>query len=132
MEPKPQQWRQSASSWLTLFSTTGTLICCALPILLVTLGLGAAFAALTQALPFLVTLALHKHWVFAASGLMLALSAWLLYRRGRVCPSDPELGRLCERTQRWNRRVFIISVMIWCIGAFTAYLALPIRIWLDS
>ncbi|MBA1443709.1 MAG: hypothetical protein M3H12_06285 [Chromatiales bacterium] len=118
-------------TWLTLFVTTGTLVCCALPILLVTLGLGATVAALTSALPFLITLSQHKAWVFALSGLMLGLSGWLLYRSGRSCPSDPQLGELCNKTQIWNRRIYWSSVTIWGIGFVAAYLALPLRIWLD-
>ena len=123
-------FRQNTISWLTLFTSTGTLICCALPILFVMLGLGATVAAVTSTVPFLVTLALHKSWVFAGSGLMLAVSGWLLYRPGRTCPSDPELGRLCDRAQRWNRRIHGVSAAIWGVGFFAAYLALPIRIWL--
>ncbi|HXG29105.1 MAG TPA: hypothetical protein VNJ47_09710 [Nevskiales bacterium] len=130
MKTNPSPLPQSVVSWLTLFTSTGTLICCALPILFVTLGLGAAVAAVTSAVPFLGTLALHKAWVFAGSGLMLLVSGWLLYRPGRTCPSDPELGRLCERAQRWNRRIHGVSAALWGIGFFAAYLALPIRIWL--
>ncbi len=123
---------ESGITWLTLFTTTGTLVCCALPILLVTLGLGAAVASLTSSFPFLVTLSQHKSWVFAFSGLMLALSGWLLYRPGRHCPTDPRLGELCSRSQRWNRRIYWVSVAIWGVGFTAAYLALPIRIWLES
>ncbi|MBB4518571.1 hypothetical protein [Paraburkholderia fungorum] len=90
MKTEPSPLRQSAVSWLTLFTSAGTLICCALPILFVMLGLGAAVAAVTSAAPFLVTLALHKRSVFADSGLMLLISGWLMYRAGRACPSDPE------------------------------------------
>ncbi len=123
---------ESGITWLTLFTTTGTLICCALPILLVTLGLGAAVVSLTSSFPLLITLSQHKSWVFAFSGLMLALSGWLLYRPGRRCPADPRLGGLCNRSQRWNRRIYWVSVAIWVIGFTAAYLALPIRIWLES
>ncbi len=131
-EAEPSYRGESGISWLTLFASTGTLICCALPILLVTLGLGAAVAALTSAVPFLITLSQHKIWVFAFSGIMLGLSGWLLYRPGRSCPSDPELGALCEKTQLWNRRIYWTSAAIWIIGFFAAYLALPLRIWLES
>lgn len=131
MKTDPSLPRQNTISWLTLFTSTGTLICCALPILFIMLGLGATVAAVTSTVPFLVTLALHKSWVFAGSGLMLLVSGWLLYRPGRACPADPELGRACERADRWNRRIHGISAAIWGIGFFAAYLALPIRIWLD-
>ncbi|HBP0276308.1 hypothetical protein ACNARA_15075 [Pseudomonas aeruginosa] len=132
MKTDSSQFRQNAVSWLTLFTSAGTLVCCALPIVFVMLGLGAAVAAVTSAVPLLVTLALHKAWVFAGSGLMLLVSGWLLYRPGRACPSDPELGRLCERADRWSRRIHGISAALWGVGFFAAYLALPIRIWLGG
>lgn len=133
MKTERAQWQQgSGVTWLTLFASTGTLICCALPIVLVTLGLGATVAALTSTLPFLITLSQHKSWVFAFSGVMLAVSGWLLYRPGRVCPTDPKLGELCNKAQLWNRRIYWTSVSIWGIGLFAAYLALPLRIWLEA
>lgn len=119
-------------TWLTLLASTGTLICCALPIILVTLGLGATVAALTSALPFLITLSQHKIWVFTFSGGMLGVSGWLLHRPGRTCPSDPEMAALCERAHVWNRRVYWVSVSLWVIGFFAAYLALPLRMWLEA
>lgn len=118
-------------TFFTLFTTTGTLLCCALPIILVTLGLGTTVVAMTSAFPFLITLTQHKIWIFAFSGLMLAISGWLMYRPGRHCPTDAELGRACNTAQKWNRRIYWSSVTIWGIGFFAAYLLLPIRIWLD-
>ncbi len=123
--------KQTGLSWLTLFASSGTLICCALPIILVTLGLGATVAAFTSSFPALVTIAQHKVWVFTGSGAMLLVSGRLMYRSGRACPADPELGRLCDQTQVWNRRIYWSSVTLWGIGFFAAYLALPLRIWLD-
>lgn len=123
--------KEGSVTWLTLFASTGTLVCCALPIMLVTLGMGATVAAMTSSFPFLITLSLHKGWVFAGSGLMLALSGWLMYRPGRACPTDPKLGAVCARAHVWNKRIYWTSVVIWCVGFFAAFLALPLRIWLD-
>lgn len=120
---KPVQY-----SWLILFTSMGTLLCCALPILLVTLGMGAVVASTVTALPWLVPLTANKIWVFVGSGVLLAFSGWLMYRSGRACPTDPEMARLCERTQVWNRRVYWVSVAIWCVGIFFAYLYLPLII----
>lgn len=44
-------------SYLALFTSLGTLLCCALPSLLVLLGMGATAASFLAALPWLVTLA---------------------------------------------------------------------------
>ncbi|NOZ11820.1 MAG: hypothetical protein GXP09_12390 [Gammaproteobacteria bacterium] len=123
--------REGSLTWLTLLASTGTLVCCALPIILVTLGLGATVAAMTSSFPFLITLSQHKEWVFAGSAFMLGLSAWFMYRPGRSCPTNPELGALCNKAQIWNQRIYWSSVIIWGIGFFAAFLALPLRIWLD-
>jgi len=122
---------ETGATWLTLFASAGTLICCALPIVLITLGMGASVAALTSAAPFLITLSQYKAWVFSGSAIMLALSGWMMYRPDRACPVDPELGALCDQTQVWNRRIYWSSVVLWCVGFFAAFLALPLRIWLD-
>lgn len=132
MSAEHAQQKDSSVTWLALFASTGTLICCALPIILVTLGLGATVAALTSAFPFLITLSQHKVWVFAFSGVMLGAAGWLLYRSGRACPTAPKLGELCNKTRLWNRRIYWTSVCIWVIGFFAAYIALPLRIWLES
>jgi len=119
----------TGTTWLALFASAGTLICCALPITLVTLGLGASVVAMTSAVPFLIVLSKHKVWVFVFSAAMLAVTAWILYRPDRACPADPELAARCERAQVWNQRVFWFATGIWCIGFFAAYLALPLRMW---
>ncbi len=125
--PLPRKW-----SWLVLFASSTTLVCCALPILLVSLGLGAVSASLFASLPILVTLAHYKAWMFAGSGGVLALAAWLLFRSGRVCPADPDLAAQCENVQSWNKRLYWVSAGIWLLGFGAAYLALPIYLWFDG
>ena len=45
---------------LSLFASAGTLVCCALPALFVTLGAGAALAGLVGEFPQLVWLSTYK------------------------------------------------------------------------
>jgi hypothetical protein len=125
--PTPTKW-----GWLLLFASSTTLVCCALPILLVSIGLGAVSASLFANVPFLVTVAQYKAWMFGASGGLLAFSAWLLFRFDRACPADPELAELCETAHGWNTRLFWVSVGIWVVGVGTAYLALPVYLWLGG
>ena len=120
----PRTW-----TWVVLFTSSTTLVCCALPILLVTLGLGAVSASLFANLPILITLAQYKGWMFTGSGAVMLLTAWLLFRSGRACPSDSGLAELCESAYRWNTRFFWASVVIWVFGFAAAYLALPIYLW---
>jgi len=118
-----QTLEQKKWGWIILFTSVGTLLCCALPIMLVSLGMGAVVAAMATNLPFLITLSLYKTWMFAGSGLLLLLGGWLLYQPGRTCPTDPELAILCTKVHMWNCRLYWISVGIWCVGFFFAYIA---------
>ncbi len=136
-EPTPPEPKEigpaTGLSWLALFTSLGTLVCCALPITLVTLGLGATVAALTSNFPILVTLSQHKGWVFAVSGLMLAAAAWLSWGpRGRRCPADPARAAACARAQRWNRWILAVAIAIWIAGAFAAFALYPLARWWDS
>ena len=109
---------QTKWGWVILFFSTGTLLCCALPILLVTLGAGAVVATVAANIPFLVALSLYKSWMFLFSGILLLFGGWLLYRPSRTCPTTPELAELCTKAYHWNHRLYWISVGIWNTGFF--------------
>lgn len=119
-------------AFLTLFLSLGTLICCVLPLIFVSLGLGVAVAALVSHVPFLVTLSQYKVWIFAGSALLLVITAWLLWRSSRSCPADPKLALLCERLTRWNKRIFWTAMVIWTIGFVVTYIVLPLWIWIEG
>ncbi len=122
---KPRQW-----GWLILLTSSATLVCCVIPIVLVSLGMGAVVASLYGNLPFLTFLGIHKIWTFGITAIILALAAWALYRPGRTCPADPELAKACNSAHKWNIRLFWASVALWCIGFFAAYLLLLVMQWL--
>ncbi|PCJ39467.1 MAG: hypothetical protein COA99_10255 [Moraxellaceae bacterium] len=113
--------------WLTLFITSGTLLCCALPIVLVTMGFGAAVASMNVNNPGLAVLAEYKIWTLGLSALLLAFLAWVIWRPNQVCPVSSELATYCQNAKRWNQRVFWISVVIWSMGFFFSVLLLPLR-----
>lgn len=118
---KPRKW-----GWFILLTSSATLVCCVIPIVLVGLGMGAVVAALYGNLSFLTFLGLHKGWVFLFSALILAVAAYALFRPGRTCPADPELAKACESADKWNQRLFWVSVAVWLTGFFAAYLLLPV------
>jgi len=113
--------------WLTLFTTSSALLCCALPILLVSLGLGSVVASMNYNIPGLFWLAQHKYWTLALSGLLLSFLAWMIWRPNQSCPSDPELAQYCETSKKWNKRIFWVSVIVWSIGVFFSLILLPLR-----
>jgi len=118
--------------WASLFASASTWVCCALPILLVTMGAGAILAGITSQFPVLIVLGAHKNWMFAMSGVLLAAAAGLTWRSGQHCPTDPLLAQQCQRMQRWNKRILWVSVIVWLFGFVAAYLAQPVRIYFDQ
>ncbi|WP_044409105.1 hypothetical protein [Thiomicrospira microaerophila] len=118
---KPKKW----GIWI-LFASVPTLLCCALPVVLVSLGMGSAVVSLySDHLPFLQWFGMNEHITFGVTAVILAFAAWLLYRPGRTCPADPALAQACQSANKWNLRFYWGAVAIWCIGAFFAFV-LPI------
>ena len=117
-------------SWLTLFVSSGTLLCCALPILLVVLGFGSVVAAITSRYPLLVTLSEYEGWMFGISAGLLGLTAWFIWGRKAQCPAEPQLAKLCERARVINQWVFLFAALVWLIGFSARFLLLPLRNWL--
>lgn len=125
--PRTIGWRDSLTPTLSLFASTSTLICCALPALLVTLGMGASLAGLVSAAPWLVALSRYKLWLFAGSGLLLLLAALMQRRAARLpCPADPAQAAACQRLRRFSAAVLWLSAALWLVGFFFAFLAAPL------
>jgi hypothetical protein len=115
--------RQGAwSAWAALAAASGTLVCCALPALLVTLGAGAALAGLVSVFPQIVWLSEHKALVFGVALAAMALAGALQWRnRSAPCPTDPALRDACLRTRRWSARVYLLSLLFVALGAWFAF-----------
>lgn len=130
MQSNSQSWKQKVSSFFALFTSTGTLICCALPAAVAAFAGGAAVTSMLSTFPWEVTLSAHKEWIFLGSGLMLILSGILVYRpKGQMACSITG-GEGCEVAGRFTKIMFWTSVIIFSIGAFFAYALVPMmRFW---
>ncbi len=114
-------------SVLALFTSTGTLICCALPAMLVGLGMAAVVVSAMSSFPWLIPLTRHKAWLFLGAGVLIALNFYLAYHPKRQLACDANAGVPgCEVASQWNRIVLWLSAIIYAVGVFMAYLALPI------
>lgn len=111
---------------VTLLSSGTTLICCAIPAILVLLGAGSTVAALVGVFPQLVWLSEHKAWLFGFGAVMLVTSRYLSLRPAS-CPIDPVLSENCRQTQRWSGVLWWISAVLYLIGLGVAYV-LPVLI----
>ena len=105
-------------------ASLGTLTCCALPALFVSLGAGATLASLVTAAPFLIVLSEHKEAVFLVSAALLAIAALLQWQaRNAPCPVDPRAARWCMAFRRISWSVIGLSAMTTGVGAWFAFLA---------
>lgn len=115
------------ATWGTRTGFVGVLLattCCALPSLLVAVGMGGVVASLVSAVPGVTWLSAHKGWVFGAVGLVLA-AAWALmtgrvptWLRARACPAGGPPVNV-----RWLWR---LSVLLYLVSLGVAYLGAPI------
>lgn len=112
-----------AVSMLSIFTSSGTLVCCALPALLVALGAGAVLSGLVSAVPQLVWLSANKGWVFGVAAAMLAVAGALQWRaRLAPCPADPALASACLRARRMAATIYAGSIAIFVIGVLFAFI----------
>lgn len=111
-----------AASVLSLFASSGTLICCALPALLVTLGAGAALSSLVAVFPGIVWVSEYKEIVFGFAGLMLSAGGLAQWRAlSAPCPVDLALRRACLRTRRLSLWLYFVSVALFAAGGWFVF-----------
>ena len=123
MKPSSDLQKNIWVSFFSLFTSMSTLICCALPALLVSIGLGATMVGLVSTFPQLIWLSENKLLVFSGSFVMLAISSYMQYRaRFLPCPIDPNEARACTSARMWSKRITIFSIVVWIIGATFALL----------
>ncbi len=109
---------------LALFTSVSTLICCALPALLVSVGMGAVMAGLIETVPGITWMGANKPLVFTVAGLVLAASgAWQWHARSLPCPADPAKAKACARLRRISWILWWTGVAAFAVGGFFAFFA---------
>lgn len=106
-------------SCAALITSASTLVCCALPALLISVGAGASMASLVSAVPQLIWLSTHKLLVFGLAGACLAV-AGVLRLAPVACPVDVELARHCGRAKRMGSILFAAAASCFFLGLFFA------------
>jgi mercuric ion transport protein len=133
--PKQATMRSGLLNYFSLFTSLSTLLCCALPSLLVLFGLGASVASTLSSLPWLVTLSRHKLLTFTVSGVLIACSVvntYYILPRFKSEECSPDNPTACAEASRLSRVLLWISIVIYAIGFFVAFLLGPILSKLDN
>ena len=115
--------QDKTANFFSLFASSSTLICCALPAIFVSIGAGATFASLITSFPFLITLSKYKLYITFFALTMIAIAGYFNYKTYYMpCPADPELGRMCLQTRKRSRIMYYISVTIFIIATVFTYI----------
>jgi hypothetical protein len=106
----------------TLAASSGTLVCCVLPAVMVALGAGASLAGLVTAFPQLIWLSEHKPLVFGVAFALLAISGIVQWRaRLLPCPSDPRLAAACTRLRHASWWLWGVALAATLVGSTFAF-----------
>ena len=109
-------------SFLSLFGSLSTLLCCALPVTLVTLGMGATFASLTASFPQIIWLTERKEALFIITALLLTVSFFLMKRSEKLaCPIDIDQREACQSSKGISKKIYWATVIIYLVGLSFSY-----------
>ncbi len=113
-------------SVLSLFGSTGTLLCCALPAAISIIAGSAAVGSLISVFPWLIPISKYHNWIFLIAGILLSMNGILVFRpKGKIACSITG-GKGCEAAGGFSKGMFWISIALYSIGAFFAYAYVPI------
>lgn len=126
-DQKPSIRSQVILPSLSLFTSLGTLLCCALPALLVTVGMGAALAGLISTAPWITAISEYKVTLFFVAGLLITIATLMQWRaRNAPCPADPIKALACYRLRMISWIILGVSISVYLIGFFFAFIAIHI------
>lgn len=129
---EPTAKRSTVLSYFSLFTSLSTLLCCALPSLLVLFGLGASVLSF---FPWLVALARHKVLTFGISGALIAwsfINTYYILPRFAAQECRPNNPNACAEASRLSRTLLWVSATIYVIGFFVAFVLGPILSKIDN
>jgi hypothetical protein len=115
--------QDKTANFFSLFASSSTLICCALPAVFVLLGAGASFASLLGLFPFLIVVSQYKLAITSAALLMIVIAGYVNYKTYYMpCPIDPEAGRACMQTRKNSRIIYYVSVATFSFATVFTYI----------
>jgi hypothetical protein len=112
--------KEILSAYAALFASVSTLVCCALPALLVLVGFGlTSVLTFFTAIPGWQKVALYTPWLFLGGAILLATGFYFSYFHrsqpgGEVC--EIPVGSkesACSTVTRWNRRILWLSLLLY-------------------
>jgi mercuric ion transport protein len=118
-------------TWITFISSFSTLFCCTLPVIFSLIGASTVFGSLISHFAWLSYISEYKFTIFIFSASMLLLTNIIIRIPIQSCPTDPILRAKCSKFRTLNKRLLMVSTLIWLISFYFAYLAFPIKLGME-
>lgn len=108
---------------LSLFASSATLLCCAIPALLIILGFGATVASIVSLAPQLIWLSERKIYVFGVALILLVISNWVSgSNREKACEGSEGQIQVCQMTKQVSKTLLFTSGMLFLMGAVFTFI----------
>ena len=118
--------------FFSVFGSTGTLVCCAIPAVLSVIAGGAAVSAFVTVFPWVIPISRYKGWLFLVAGILLIINGVLTLKPKSKMVCAITGGKGCEVAGGFTKVVFWFAVTVYCIGAFAAYALVPLLIFFEG
>ena len=118
--------KKEISGFLSLFGSSATLLCCALPAAVSMIAGGAAVGSLISVFPWLIPISKYHNWIFGVAAVLLLINGVFVFRPKEKTACVATGGEGCQAAGAFSRGLFWFSVIIYGIGFYFAYLSVPI------
>ena len=110
-------------NFFALLSSSSTLLCCALPAILVSMGAGAVFANIISVFPALTVISRFKVEITVMTFIILVAVGVLHSKTAKMpCPVDPSLGRACLKSRKRSRIVYYLSCIVFTTASIFTFI----------
>ena len=116
-------------NFFSLFASSGTIICCALPSLLVAVGAGASLSSFLGAFPEIIWISQYKEYVFLFAFISIIFAGIVQWKaRNLPCPANQQLAEQCKRSRKLSFYIYLFSAILLSTGfIFTFILPMLLR-----
>ena len=116
-------------NFFSLFASSGTIICCALPSLLVAVGAGASLSSFLGAFPEIIWISQYKEYVFLFAFISIIFAGIVQWKaRNLPCPTNQKLAEQCKRSRKLSFYIYLFSAILLSTGfIFTFILPILLR-----
>ena len=124
--------KEKIVNFMALFTSTGTLLCCALPAAIAAVAGGAAVGAYVSYFPWIIPLSRHKGELFLVAGIMISVSGLFTLRPQSKLACAITGGKGCEVAGKFSKTMFWVAAVVYVVGAFMSYGIVPLMRLMDG